>query len=145
GVQIARHHGFDAAFIESNDLRVLMLAAETCFDGGHDLTMVLCIGKMGLMRAGLWGAEWTDRSLVSFARSRRDDPVVHEGVKIILAIHDAWAEWFESDGPMYTPPIRFGKLNQVRMGLALAKLARLTQVPVEWLFERFAQICRRRD
>jgi hypothetical protein len=41
--------------------------------------------------------------------------------------------------------IDFGRLCPLRVGMALAKLSRLSNVPVEVLWVQFARICERRD
>lgn len=141
GVGIAHQCGIDGAFIESEDLRILLIVAETCHSLGRDLTTALCVGKMALMRAGLWGIEWSDESLIAFARERRDDPVIGESAQIIRAIHSAWAEVMEADGPMFAPPPPLGKLDAIRAGLALRRLSELSGIPIGWIHDRFARIC----
>jgi hypothetical protein len=41
--------------------------------------------------------------------------------------------------------IDFGRLDPLRVGLAMTRLSRITGVPVEILWSKFAETCRRRD
>jgi hypothetical protein len=143
GVAVAHSEGVDAALIESDDLRALMCAAETCRD--CEPALMLAVAKRGLIHVGQWGGQWSDESLVTFAAEYRDAPVTREAARMLAGIHAEWASAIEEHGPMYQPPVAFGALNPIRTGLALAKLSRLAGLPVEWIQARFAQICQRQD
>jgi len=63
----------------------------------------------------------------------------------LVKVHERWAAVVEEYGPMYCPPVALGALMPVKIGLALARLARWSGVPLPWLHHGFTVACARRD
>lgn len=145
GVAIMHAEGFEAWMTGQDDLRLILVACETCRD--CDTTMTLCIAKRALMTYDHWGLSgWDDESLVEFAMEYfRRPPVTRECAQMLATVHRNWTTECEEHGPMYCPPAVLGKLDPLRIGFALAKLSRLSGLPLDWIHERFAKICFLRD
>jgi len=143
GIAQAEQAGLEAWIIEAPDLRAIFTACQSLRWG--DRLDALGRAVQWLYWGGHWGREWTPEKVIDFATFRPDGPSAYQWASALVKVHEAWSAAAEEHGPMYFPPMALGQLMPVKIGLALARLARWSGIPLEWIHHQFALTCTRQD
>jgi hypothetical protein len=143
GIAEAQQAGLKPGMIQAQDLRTILQACLACRDGDRFAALKRAVRE--LIHGHYWGTEWTPETLLDFARFRPDGPSAGTWARALVKVYEQWERCVDDFGPLYLPPPNLGELNAIRVGLAIARLARLSGVPLSWLHHQFAVVCTRHD